>query len=143
MTKKNKIVGCIHAGWKGAFSGIIKNTILKIKKGKKQTQIYASIGPCIGNKSYEVDLAFYKKFIIKSKTNKTYFVNKKNNKKLFNLRKYVNDKLTKLNVIVDNINKDTFREKSKFFSYRRSQKLGQNDYGRCISVISMTKFSQN
>ena len=68
---------------------------------------------------------------------------KKNNKKLFNLRKYVNDKLTKLNVIVDNINKDTFREKSKFFSYRRSQKLGQNDYGRCISVIALTKFRQN
>ena len=34
--KKNKIVGCIHAGWKGAFSDIIKNTISKIKKGKKQ-----------------------------------------------------------------------------------------------------------
>ena len=27
----NKIVGCIHAGWKGAFSGIIKNN-LKMKK---------------------------------------------------------------------------------------------------------------
>ena len=24
--KKNKIIGSIHAGWKGAFSGIIKNT---------------------------------------------------------------------------------------------------------------------
>ena len=62
---------------------------------------------------------------------------------LLNLRKYVNDKLLRLNVKVDNINKDTFREKSNFFSYRRSQKLSQNDYGRCISVISMTKFSQN
>ena len=68
---------------------------------------------------------------------------KKKNKKLFNLRKYVSDKLTKLNVIVDNINKDTFKEKSNFFSYRRSKKIGQNDYGRCISVITMTKFSQN
>ena len=29
--KKKKIIGCIHAGWKGAFSGIIKNTILKKK----------------------------------------------------------------------------------------------------------------
>ena len=25
--KKSKIIGCIHAGWKGALSGIIKNTI--------------------------------------------------------------------------------------------------------------------
>ena len=24
---ENKIVGCIHAGWKGAFSGILKKTI--------------------------------------------------------------------------------------------------------------------
>ena len=31
---KNKIIGCIHAGWKGAFSGIIENTIKKIKKIK-------------------------------------------------------------------------------------------------------------
>ena len=29
--KKNEVVGCIHAGWRGAFLGIIKNTILKIK----------------------------------------------------------------------------------------------------------------
>ena len=29
---KNKIIGCVHAGWKGAYLGIIKNTINKIKK---------------------------------------------------------------------------------------------------------------
>ena len=57
---KNKIVGCIHAGWKGAFSGIIKNTVLRIKKINPKKEIYASIGPCIGEKSYEVDLNFLK-----------------------------------------------------------------------------------
>ena len=141
--KQNQIIGGIHAGWKGAFSGIIENTIKKFRKIKRKNKIYAAIGPCIGTRSYEVQSDFYKKLISKSKKNNIYFVNKNNNKKLFNLRKYVNDKLVKLNVIVDNINKDTFKEKSNFFSYRRSQKLGQNDYGRCISVISMTKFSQN
>ena len=30
--EKNNIIGCIHAGWKGAYSDIIKNTITKIKK---------------------------------------------------------------------------------------------------------------
>ena len=139
----NHIIGCIHAGWKGAISGIIENTIEKFKELSSRNKIFATVGPCIGEKSYEVSQDFYKKFISKSKKNSIYFINKKNNKKLFNLRKYVNDKLLKLNVKVDNINKDTFREKSNFFSYRRSQKLGQNDYGRCISVISMTKFSQN
>ncbi len=139
----NNIIGCIHAGWKGAISGIIENTVKKFKKLNSKNKIYAAIGPCIGSKSYEVDLPFYKKFISKSKKNYIYFINKNRNKKLFNLRKYVNDKLIRLNVVVDNINKDTFKEKSNFFSYRRSQKLGQNDYGRCISVITLTKFSQN
>ena len=139
----NHIIGCIHAGWKGAISGIIENTIKKFRELSSKNKIFATVGPCIGEKSYEVSQNFYKKFILKSKKNSIYFTNKKNNKKLFNLRKYVNDKLLRLNVKVDNINKDTFRGKSNFFSYRRSQKLGQNDYGRCISVISMTKFSQN
>ena len=141
--KQNQIIGCIHAGWKGAFSGIIENTIKRFKKISVKNKIYAAIGPCIGNKSYEVDLTFYKKFISKTRRNEIYFINKRKNKKIFNLRKYINDKLIKLNVVVDNINKDTFREKNNFFSFRRSKKLGQNDYGRCISVIAMTKFSQN
>ena len=140
---KNKMIGCVHAGWKGASSGIIENTIKKFKKLGSNNKIYAGVGPCIGRKSYEVDLKFYKKFIKKSKNNALYFSNKNKDKKLFNLRKYVNNKLVKLNVNVNHINFDTFKEKSKFFSYRRSKKLGENDYGRCISVITLTKFSQN
>ena len=134
---KNQIIGCIHAGWKGTSSGIIENTIKKFKKLNSNNKIFASVGPCIGKKSYEVDINFYKKFLSKSKKNAVYFVKKNNNKRLFNLRKYVNDKLIKLNVKVDHVNHDTFKEKNKFFSYRKSQKLGENDYGRCISVISL------
>ena len=134
---KNKIIGCVHAGWKGASSGIIENTIEKFNKLNSKNQIYASVGPCIGKKSYEVDLGFYKKFITKSKRNKIYFSKKNESKKLFDLRKYVSDKLLKLNVRVDQVNHDTFIEKNNFFSYRRSQKLHENDYGRCISVISL------
>ena len=133
----NKIIGCIHAGWKGAFSDIIKKTINKIKKINANNKIYACIGPCIGKKSYEVDLNFYKKFINKSYQNKKYFIKKDNRKKLFNLRRFVADKLIKHNVKLDHINRDTYVEKSNFFSFRRSCKLQQKDYGRCISVIGM------
>ena len=134
---KNEIVGCIHAGWKGALSGIITNTVNKIKKLNSANKIYASIGPCIGKKSYEVDTNFYKKFLNKSKKNVKYFSNKNKNKKLFNLRKFIADKLIELNVKVDHVNRDTFKENSSFFSYRRSQKLREKDYGRCISAISL------
>jgi len=134
---KNEIVGCIHAGWKGALSGVVKNTINKIKKLNLNNKIVASVGPCIGKKNYEVDLRFYKKFHIKSKKNKKYFSYKNKNKKLFNLRKFIADQLKELNVKVDHVNHDTFKEKTNFFSYRRSCKLKQNDYGRCISVIRL------
>ena len=136
---KNQIIGCIHAGWKGASSGIIENTVKKFKNLNSKNKIFASIGPCIGKKSYEVDSDFYKKFILKSKKNAVYFSKKNKKKKLFNLRKYVSDKLIKLNVKVDHVNHDTFKEKSIFFSYRRSQKLQEKDYGRCISVISLVE----
>ena len=134
---KNEIIGCIHAGWKGASSGIIENTGSKFKKLGRKNKIYACIGPCIGKLSYEVDLDFYKKFITIDKKNITYFSKKNKNKKLFDLRKYVGDKLIKLNVKVEHINHDTFKDKNNFFSYRRSQKLRENDYGRCISVVSL------
>ena len=134
---KNQIIGCIHAGWKGAFSGIIDNTIKKFKRLNSKNKIYAAVGPCIGNKSYEVDLLFYKKFVSKSWKNKKYFTQKTKTKKLFNLRKFVADKLLKLGVMVDHVNKDTFAEKSNFFSYRRSTILKNNDYGRCISTVRL------
>ena len=134
---KNKIIGCIHAGWKGAFKNIIKNTIHKIRKISSKSKIYASVGPCIGQKSYEVDIKFYKKFILKSAKNKLYFLNKSKSKKLFNLRRYVTDKLKQCKVEVDQVNHDTFVETNNFFSYRRACKLKQKDYGRCISTIGI------
>ncbi len=134
---KSQVVGCIHAGWKGAFTGIIENTFKKVKRLNLKHKIYASVGPCIGNKSYEVDTKFYKMFVSKSWKYKIYFKEKNKTKKLFNLRKFVTDKLLKLGIKVDQVNKDTFSEKSNFFSYRRSFKLKQKDYGRCISTVRL------
>ena len=76
-------------------------------------------------------------FLKKSKKNKVYFSKKNKIKKLFNLRKYVCDKLLEQKVQVDYINRDTFKEKKYFFSYRRSIKLKQNDYGRFISIVKL------
>tara|TARA_Y100001958_G_C21119279_1_gene463858 strand:+ start:199 stop:951 length:753 start_codon:yes stop_codon:yes gene_type:complete len=135
--KKNKIIGCIHAGWRGALAGIIKNTVKKMRKIGSNGKLFAAVGPCIGKKNYEVDINFYRSFLISSNKNIKYFSYKNKQKKLFNLRKYVTDKLLELNINVDQVNRDTFNEKKNFFSYRRSSKLKQTDYGRCISVISL------
>ena len=135
--KRNGIIGCVHAGWKGAYLDIIKNTIVKFKRLNSNNKIYACVGPCIAKKSYEVDESFYNKFIRKSKKYKRYFSKKNKRKKLFDLRKFVTEKLLSLYVRVDQVNRDTYAQKTNFFSYRRAIKLRQKDYGRCISAVSM------
>ena len=132
---KKRIVGCIHAGWRGAFLGIIENTIKKISKINPNSNIIACVGPCIGKKNYEIDNKFYKKFITQSKKNRIYFSPGRTNKKLFDLRKFVYEKLKRLNVKIDNLKYDTFQDKNNFFSYRRSKKLKELDFGRNISAI--------
>ena len=84
-----------------------------------------------------MDLNFYKKFIKKSNNYKKYFSFKNKLKKNFDIRKFVSDQLLQLNVKIDHVKHDTFKEKTNFFSYRRSCKLKQNDYGRCISIIRL------
>ena len=99
-------------------------------------QLFVSVGPCISQKSYEVQKDFYLKFIENSKDNDSFFL--KNNDKTFNfdLRGFVNKKLKDLGVNkIDNINIDSFATHNDYFSHRRAKKLGQDDYGRCISVI--------
>ena len=135
--KRRKIIGCIHAGWKGAISGIIENTLKKLRSmGGKKENLLVSIGPCISKKNYEVKKDFYYEFVKKSKNN-TYFFSRKN-KDLFNfdLRGFVNKKFIEAGVTqIENIYLDSFAAKNEYFSHRRAKKLGQDDYGRCISVI--------
>ena len=108
-----------------------------LKKLNSNNELYASVGPCIGKKSYEVDILFYEKFVSKFRRNKIYFKNKSKTKKLFDLRKFVTDLLLELGVEIDHVNRDTFKEKNYFFSFRRSTILKQKDYGRCISTIRL------
>ena len=133
-TSKN--IAAIHAGWKGAYKGIIHKVInFMIKKGCKRKNIHAVIGPCISKKNYNVKENFFKKFIKKHKRNKIFFKMRKN-KIYFDLPNYVKSQL-KSNKIkdIDHINIDTFDIKNNFFSARRSLKLKDADYGRNISII--------
>ena len=134
--KKNKTIAAIHAGWKGAYKGIVKNVIqFMIKKGSSAKDITAVIGPCISLKNYEVKQDFIKKFIKKDPTNKIFF-KKISDKNYFNLSKYITHQLKSLNIKkIEIINKDTFDIKNNFFSARRSINCNENDYGRNISVI--------
>ena len=134
--ESKKMIAAIHAGWKGAYKGIIQKVVkFMIKKGCSPRNITAAIGPCISNNNYQVREDFIKKFIKKDKKNIIFF-KKNKDKNYFNLSKYIHFQLRSLNIKkIDIINRDTFNAKNNFFSARRSISHNENDYGRNISII--------
>ena len=136
LDKKREMIATIHAGWKGAYKGIVQKVIkFMLSKGCSPKEMTVAIGPSIAMKSYEVKKEFKSKFIKKNKQNSNFFVNKED-KIYFNLPNYVKTqvKLSKIKNI-DILNIDTFNKKNNFFSARRSLKLQHDDYGRNISII--------
>ena len=72
-----------------------------------------------------------------------FFSKGRNDSFYFDLRGFISKKFNNNGVLqVDNINIDSFSTTEEYFSHRRAKKLGENDYGRCISVIKKT-FLQN
>ena len=134
--KVRKMIAAIHAGWRGAYKGIIQKVIkFMLSQNCNPKNMIVAIGPCISKKNYEVQKKFKEKFIRKDKNNIEFFTIKKN-KIYFDLSNYVK-KQVKLNHIknIEFIKIDTFHKQNNFFSARRSLKLNHNDYGRNISII--------
>ena len=136
--QQKKIIAAIHAGWKGAYKGIVDNVIkFMIKKGSKPQNISAAIGPSISIDNYEVQNDIKDKCLKKDRRNKICFRTKR--KKLYvDLSKYVKSILLKnKRKKIEKINIDTFDVKNKFFSARRALSLKHDDYGRNISIIML------
>lgn len=135
----NDVIGAVHAGWKGAVSGIIEATISEMSKlGAEAKQILATVGPCIGKNSYEVGPDFISNFEKQDIANRCFFSKGKRGDRLqFDLNSYLLSRLSFAGVTKSNsLWKDTYSDDS-LFSYRRSCLKGESDYGRNISVISL------
>ena len=133
---KKNMIAAIHAGWKGAFKGIISKVLnFMIKKGCETNYITAVIGPCISRNSYNVKENFKKKFLKKNKENSVFFKNRKKTI-YFDLPNYIKFQLKLMKVSkIEMINIDTFDKKNNFFSARQSLNANHDDYGRNISLI--------
>ena len=64
IDKKNKAIGAVHAGWRGTYSQIAKNTIELMKKqyNTNAQDLICVIGPSIGSCCYEVSEELIEKF---------------------------------------------------------------------------------
>ncbi len=120
---ENGVIGAAHAGWRGAFKGIIENTLeLMIAKGAELKNIRAAVGPCIGQKSYEVDRSFYGQFEEVDSGFAKYFIpSLKAEHYLFDLEQFCVDRLK--NCGVESIlasGLDTYALEDDYFSFRRN-----------------------
>ncbi len=135
---KNAVIGAAHAGWKGAFGGVLENTVKAMEDlGAERTQISAAVGPCIHQASYEVDAGFRKTFTNFDPGYASYFTDSVNEERYqFDLPGFVKMKLDDLGLAsVEGSPVDTYVDEDRFFSYRRTTHRAEADYGRQISVI--------
>lgn len=134
-----RVIGAAHAGWKGAFGGIVEATVAEMeKRGAERGRIVAAVGPTIARKSYEVDEAFLRRFAERDPENERFFTEGRESHYQFDLEGYVLSRLAEAGVTrVEALGLDTYSDPGRFYSYRRATHRGEPAYGRQISIIAL------
>lgn len=132
-----RVIGAAHAGWKGAFGGVLENTVTAMEAlGARRERIVAVLGPSIGPKNYEVGPEFVDRFLTADAENARYFAPSQTaGHSMFDLNRYTVDRLRKFGVDAECLDRCTYAEEDLFYSYRRSTHRKEADYGRQISAI--------
>jgi len=136
----NRVIGALHAGWRGALGGVIESSVqAMLVLGAEARHIHAVIGPCIGPDSYEVGGEFPEPFLADDATAERFFRDApRPDHFLFDLPGYVSHRLQSQNLAeIAALGRDTYAEESEFFSYRRNSQKGVRDYGRLLSAIAL------
>lgn len=136
-----KVIGAAHAGWKGAYGGVVEATISSMEAlGASRSHITATIGPAIEQTSYEVGPEFKDRLIEEATGNNRFFIpSLREDHHMFNLKAYVRSKINAARVGQANmLENDTCSEEDTFFSFRRATLRQEPVYGRQISAIILT-----
>ena len=139
--KKAGVIGCSHAGWKGALTGITDATVLRMEElGAKRENVVAVVGPTISKTAYEVGPEFFQRFIDASPRNKIYFTESvRREHHMFDLPAFLTDRMKAFGIgmVIDSA-LCTYAREEEYFSYRRATHAQEKDYGRQIAAITLT-----
>ena len=130
------VVGAAHAGWRGAHSGVLENTIAAMEAlGAERPRIAAAIGPTIAQSSYEVDDGFRSQF---EDEDSRFFQKGREGHWQFDLPAYVAARVERAGVPrIDDLALDTYTLESHYYSFRRATHRGEPNYGRQLSLIAL------
>ncbi len=133
-----RVIGAAHAGWKGAFGGVLEAALDAMEAlGARRARIAAAVGPCISQANYEVGPEFEARFVSADSRHARHFgPSERDGYFRFDLEGFVADRLRQAGV--DNIaalGACTYARAADFFSFRRATHAKEPDYGREISAI--------
>ena len=134
----NHLICALHSGWRGCLNNIIVSAVEKICTIIESTNnIIAIIGPCLNKNYFEVDGNFKKKFLKKNIKYDVFFNQDNFSKKIyFDMRSLIEFQLKEISIDkIYHISKDTYKEKSLFFSHRRATHTDSLPTGRMINII--------
>lgn len=133
------VIGAAHAGWRGAFVGVLEATIdLMEHIGARRSRIAAAIGPAIAQPSYEVDESFHDRLVSHDAANIDLLEPGAPGHYQFDLPAYAARRLSAAGIgTIDDLALDTYPDEARFFSYRRSTHRAEPNYGRQFSLIGL------
>ena len=135
-----RVVGAVHAGWKGALGGVVHSAVTAMEAlGARPSRIIAVIGPCISLPSYEVGLDFMERFEHHDPGAGRFFIERdRPDKRLFDLPGFVMWRLEQAGLTqIAWTGHDTCRDEVAFYSNRRAFQRGEPDFGRLMSAITL------
>ena len=134
------VIGAAHAGWRGALTGVIEAAIAAMEKlGAERSRIVAALGPTIRQPNYEVGPEFDARFLAADADNTRFFVaSERAGHAMFDLAGYIADRAQRAGIVnFEDLGLCTYAEPERFFSYRRTTKQSEPDYGRHINAIAL------
>jgi polyphenol oxidase len=135
------VIGAAHAGWKGAFTGVLEATLAAMERlGASRSSTVAVLGPMISRAQYEVGPEFVERFVSADKANGVFFAaSEKPGHSMFDLPAYIAARLDAAGIgAFHDMALCTYGDEGRFFSYRRSTHRGEPDYGRLLHAIALS-----
>ena len=135
---KARVIGAAHAGWKGAFTGVLESTLDAMEKqGAQRTDVIAALGPMIRQRNYEVGFEFMQRFAEADEANLRFFASaSRDGHAMFDLAGYIRARLEAAGVLmIDDVDLCTYADEDRFYSFRRSTHRREADYGRHVHAI--------
>jgi YfiH family protein len=135
-----RVIGAAHAGWRGALTGVIDQTIAAMEKlGADRDRIVAAAGPMIRQPNYEVGQDLIDRFVaVDPNTIRFFKPAKRPGHSMFDLAGYIVSRLRRAEIAtIEDLGHCTYADAAQFYSYRRATHRAEPDYGRHINAIAL------